>query len=419
MVQLSIIDEKIVPFLTTENLYKVFNQYVMPFLTKEEQAFVTELEDFIINELEPKTDWGNEVYELFPILGKNGYIQRKNPDFREEFTPTGMKYEVLLAMVLSIADPELDLARLASGILCGNPMYEHPVSERMVKAKEDIYTGRKVGCICITEPNRGSDAVNMTSTVRKTEGGIVFNGEKVYTTNGPRADYFMSYAVEDVENPRQSMYQALVERTMDGLETNRLKITSVPRVHIGQTLWRDVFIPEENITGHAGKGYEILFEGLVPERISIFGSSLGIGWLALINAMIYTNKRKQFGKPVFRYQGVGFNLANLLVELEAVTQLSLKIADTYEQEVKQGHPAHLKKFNATLSSMAKYQAAKLSHEIAYECQNMMGGIALTDNTKVDMAVEISKVEEVIGGARNIQLLLVQRGIRNAVRTLDE
>ncbi|MHA1792700.1 MAG: acyl-CoA dehydrogenase family protein [Promethearchaeota archaeon] len=417
MVQLSIIDKNIAEYLTTENLYKIFNQYVMPFLNDEEQAFVKELEDFVLEELVPKINLDKDVYELFPILGKRGYIQRKNPDYRENIKPTGMKYEVLLAMVLSIADPELDLARLASGILCGNPLYEHPISDSIVKAKEEIFSGQKIGCICITEPNQGSDAVNMKSLVKKTEGGVLYNGEKIFTTNGPKADYFISYAVEDINNPRQTMYQALLNRQMKGLSTNRLKIVSVPRVHIGQTLWNDVFIPDEYITGPAGKGYKILFEGLVPERISIFGSSLGIGWQALITAMIYTNKRVQFGRNVFSFQGVGFNLANLLVELEAATQLSLKIAGTYEDEVKAGHPDDLKKFNASLSAMAKYYAAKLSHDIAYECQNMMGGVALTDNTSVDRALEISKLEEVIGGARNIQLLLVQRSIKNAVKTL--
>ncbi|MFX1260113.1 MAG: acyl-CoA dehydrogenase family protein, partial [Promethearchaeota archaeon] len=53
-------------------------------------------------------------------------------------------------------------------------------------------TGKAIGCIGITEPERGSDAVNMTTVCTKSDDGsyITFNGEKVFTTNGPKADYF-------------------------------------------------------------------------------------------------------------------------------------------------------------------------------------------------------------------------------------
>ena len=121
-IQEKIIDDKILSNLTLTNIYEILNENVFPFLNEEEQKFVTELEQYCI-EIEPKIDFDQDAYKAFPLLGAKGYMQRMNP--YKDYAPNGMIYEVLLGMVVSILDPELDLARLASGILLGNPCYLH------------------------------------------------------------------------------------------------------------------------------------------------------------------------------------------------------------------------------------------------------------------------------------------------------
>jgi hypothetical protein len=74
-----ILAEEIKEKLTTENIYKIFNNFILPLITKEERKFLEELEEFLINEIEPNINLNNDVYELFPILGKQDYIQRLNP----------------------------------------------------------------------------------------------------------------------------------------------------------------------------------------------------------------------------------------------------------------------------------------------------------------------------------------------------
>jgi len=116
---------------------------------------------------------------------------------------------------------------------------------------------------------------------------VIINGEKIFTTNGPVADYFIVYAVSDTKRPRETMYQVIVERGMEGLETNRLELPAVPRIQIGQTIFRNVRVPKANILGFAGQGYENLFSGLVAERGAIIGSGLGISWLVSLSGLIY------------------------------------------------------------------------------------------------------------------------------------
>ncbi|MHA1293100.1 MAG: acyl-CoA dehydrogenase family protein [Promethearchaeota archaeon] len=412
--QEKIIDDKILEKMTLENLFKILNDNLFALLNEEEKQYCLELQNFCL-ELEIKIDKNKDVYELFPELGKHGYMQRINK--WKDFVPYGMKKEILLGTHLSCLDSQLELARLASGILCGNPTFHYyhhgGQSDEIYKIQDDLMAGNKIGCIGITEPNRGSDAVNMTTKCYKQEdGSILFEGEKVFTTNGPKADYFCCYGVYDEEHPRQSMVQAMLKREF-GVETKRLKINAVPRVHIAHTYLRNVKVPKEYILADDGLGYTRLFEGLVPERLGIIGSGVGICWAALIYGIIYTNFRRQFGQEIIKYQGVGFSLADLLSQTTAATSLALQAATIYDEKVlfAERKSSAAEKWVAGVSSQGKYLISKLTHDVCYTVQQQMGGISVTDNTPVDELTDTSKIEEVIGGARNIQLFIIQNSLR--------
>jgi len=412
-----ILDDEIKNKLTTKNIYKIFNNFIIPLITEEEREFLEELEQFLLKKVEPKINLEEEVYDLFPILGKENYIQRLNPLGDDE--RYNMRYEMLLGMAISIVDPELDLARVVTGVIFANPLFQFGKGERISEILEQIMSGKKIGCICITERRHGSDAVNMETKVLNKEDHIILKGEKLYTTNGPVADYFIVYGVSDVSDPRGSMYQAIAEREFEGLTTNRLGIHSVPRVEIGQTLFDSVKIPRKNVLGAKGQGYKNLFSGLVAERCAIIGSSLGIAWLTAITGLIYTNLRTQFNRPIYDFQGVSFPQTQNFTELMAATELGLRSALEYDKTVEKKHFNQQKfvKYNAAFSSGTKYLASNLAHKISYETQQLCGGIAFTDNLRIDKALGVANVQEIIGGARNIQLYLVSRAIKDMISIL--
>ena len=213
MFQEKIINDQILEKMSLENVFKIFNDNVFPMLNEEEREYCHNLQEFCLD-LHPKIDKSRDVYYLLPELGKKGYIQRINP--WRDFKTVGMKKEILLGAHISILDPQLELARLASGILCGNPTFHYYQYgggyDTALKIQDELLSGQKVGCIGITEPERGSDAVNLTTICTKTDDGVIFNGEKVYTTNGPSADYFCCYGVYDEANPRDTMVQAIIAR---------------------------------------------------------------------------------------------------------------------------------------------------------------------------------------------------------------
>jgi butyryl-CoA dehydrogenase len=214
------------------------------------------------------------------------------------------------------------------------------------------------------------------------------------------------------------MYQVLLERGFKGLETKRLGILSVPRVHIGQTIFKHVRVPKNNIIGFAGEGYSNLFKGLVAERTTIIGSRLGISWLSAITGLIYTDLRKQFNKRLLEYQAVSFPIAEMLVDLMAATDLGFQAATEFEKIARYPEKTDMVKYNASFSSGTKYLASNLAHRISYEMQQLVGGVGYTDNLRIDKALEVSKIQEIIGGSRNIQILLVTQAIKTILKLIE-
>lgn len=418
---IEILDKNIKEKITTRNIYKIVNQFIIPTISKPEREFLEELQEYLIK-LEDKgilNIQSEDVYSSFPDLGRVNLIQRLNPHGMRR---VGFRYELILAICLAIIDPELDLARVVSGILFLNPLFPHREKENIKKIFEDVMTGKKIGCICITEKERGSDAVHMKTTIKDMGDHLILNGEKVFTTNGSKADYFIVYAVSDVENPRGSMYQVLVEREFEGLETHRLEVPSVPRIEIGICRFNNVKIPKTNVLGGKGDGYNNLFNGLVAERTALMGSCLGICWLVASTALIYTNFRKQFGKPIFEYQAVSHPLTKLFIELMAATELGFKAGSLYEKFLQSHDPKYegrkdIIKFNAAFGAGTKYLASNLAYRLAYEAQQLCGGIAYTNELKIDKALEIAKIQEILGGSRNIQIMIVSRSIKEMIKRL--
>ena len=135
-----------------------------------------------------------------------------------------------------------------------------------------------------------------------------------------------------------------------------------------------------------------------------------------LSRVIYTNYREQFGQPIYDFQAVSFPITQLFTELMAATDFGIRTATEYAKTLKYPDPKFIK-YNAAFSSGTKFLASHLAQRLSYECQQLCGGIAFTDNLRIDKALEVSKVQEIIGGARNIQLYLVSRAIKNMISLL--
>ncbi len=419
-----LLEDEILDMMKLQNQFSVFNNNMMMLLNDEDKAYVEEIQTLCLEQEERiggiKGHNNADYYDWFEWAGKHGLINRSNEYPHRADLRTGMKAEILRCWTMEIFNSQFNMAMGAS-VLCINPIaHHHNDRETLVKDLTDLYDGKKIGCIGITEPKQGSDAVNMTVKAEKVDGGYVINGDKCYTTNSPKADICAVYAVLNEEDPRGTMVQGISHSEWDrGFRAERIGIPSVSKVHIGKTIFEDAFIPDDYMTGGPGEGYHILFEGLVPERIGIATSDVGQMWGAFSLAALYSTVRKQFGQKILTHQAVGMSvLAKYHSRLMSLSMALLKLADAYDAKRDDlvGISPFMNPFVAIASQM-KEQAAYMVHELTYECMHAMGGTGVTDQTKMPIYQGKSEIAEVVGGTRNVQLLIGSRTINTMVKMI--
>ena len=421
-----VLSNEILKKLKLKNRYSFLNNNLQQILTEREFNFLREVQKFCIKfEKEHNITHGMDenIYEWIPYFGEQGYVNRSH-----NYEMIGMDYgenwgavaEMMRAFAVDMFDPQFDMGMGAS-VLAINPLFEHHDEiEVRLEALKDLAMGKESGCILITEPERGSDATHMlTECVENEDGSFTLNGTKIFNTNAPKAKWAVCYATAE-KNNWEKMGQFLIDTSWDGWSCERVGIPWVPKIWIGKEELKDLRIPKEYVLGGIGKGREHLFEGLVPERVGIAVLNCAQAWGALAHGVIYANMRKQFDQPILKFQGVGHLLADLWAQTTNLTLAVLCFTREYDRKYEkfQGKiPAGINQVMVASASQMKYQAALLSERVAYEVANVMGGAGVCDNTLLHDYLGISRIQEVVGGTRQIQQYILSMAMRQLFKML--
>lgn len=416
------INDEILEKLSLKNRYKFLNYNLMSFLEKEHLDFLKKAQKFFIGfEKRNNITHNEDFYEWIPEIGREGLITRiNNFDVLDmNFEPYGLTAEFMRTLATDFFDPQLTMG-MGANVLAINPLLAHHEDvDIRLKALKELVTGQKNGCICITEPERGSDAVHMLTTCDQQEdGSYILNGEKIYQTNGPKADWAIIYAVTE-KNSGNTMGQFLVDTSWDGWKVERINIPWTPRIHLGKETFTNLKVPPEYVLGTPGQGREYLFEGLNLERLGIVILNAAEAWNAITHAVIYANMRKQFDQEILKFQGVGFPLADLWAETMNLTLSTLNVCQIVDKKVEQ-FGSLPKEFSLALMATAaqlKSISAKLAQKAAYECANLMGGAGVCDNTLMQDLLGITRIQEIGGGTRQIQQYIMSLTLRQLFKLL--
>ena len=394
----------------------------MSFLDSKYINFLKQAQKFFENfEKINKITHNEDFYEWTPEIGRNGYISRlhKFEDIGLNYEPYGMTAEFMRVLAIDFFDPQLAMAIGATAISVNPILLHNEDVDIRLRAVKELITGEKIGCICITEPERGSDAVHMQTTCEEQEdGSFLVNGEKIYQTNGSKADWAVVYAVTE-KNKGNTMAQFLVDTSWDGWSVERINIPWTPRIHLGKETLSNLKVPSEYVLGKPGEGRSHLFEGLNLERLGIVCLNLAEAWNAITHAVIYTNMRKQFGKEILKYQGVGFPLSDLWAQTVSLTLANLNICQMIDDKMEKLGTLP-KEFNLALvatASQLKFLSTQLAERVVYECANLMGGAGVCDNTIMHDLLGISRIQEIGGGTRQVQQYIMSLTLRQLFKLL--
>jgi alkylation response protein AidB-like acyl-CoA dehydrogenase len=180
--------------------------------------------------------------------------------------------------------------------------------------------GEKIGGICMTEPNAGSDLGGIATSAHKVDGGYLLKGQKMWVTSAPVADFFTVFARAGEE---KKLTIFLVEKHFKGLAIGKaIAKMGVWALPTSELAFDDCFVPDSHRLSHAeGDGEGHLRKLLAEIRIVTGALALGGARGALEEAIRYAGERQQFGKPINRYQAIQLKLAEMATDLEAARRL--------------------------------------------------------------------------------------------------
>ncbi len=289
------------------------------------QMITDSVADFAAREIAPlaeKIDASNEFpRQLWPKLGELGLL---GITVEEQYGGAGLGYlEHVLAMEqISRASASVGLSYGAHSNLCVNQIRRAGNEAQKQKYLPKLISGEHVGALAMSEPNAGSDVVSMKLNAKPTAGGFVLNGSKMWITNGPDAEVLVVYAKTD-----DKMSAFIIESQFEGFSTaQKLDKLGMRGSNTCELVFKDCFVPEENLLGTLGKGVNVLMSGLDYERVVLAAGPLGIMQACMDLVVPYVHEREQFGKPIGLFQLMQGKLADMYTTMNACRAYVYEVA---------------------------------------------------------------------------------------------
>ena len=291
-------------------------------LSQEQQAVRDTFARFCDEKIAPQAEAIDEAHEfpweLFREVGDLGLFGMRYP---EEDGGIGMDLNSFCLALTEIARGSMSLAGAVAMQSLMGTKFLHMLGNDDIRARlfEPALAGEKVGAICMTEPNAGSDLGGISTNAVKVDGGYLLNGQKMWVTSAPVADFFTVFAVVGEE---KALTIFLVEKDFEGLEVGRaIEKMGVRALPTSELAFNDCFVPDTHCLSAVGEGVKHLKKLLAEIRIITGAMAVGGGRGALNEAVKYAAERKQFGKPINRFQAIQLKLAEMATDLEAAEQL--------------------------------------------------------------------------------------------------
>lgn len=369
----------------------------------ENQRMIREMiSQFAEKEMIPnrmKWDESQELpVDLFKKMGELGLMGVLVP---EEYGGSGFGYPEYVTTISEIGrvDGSVGLSVAAHNSLCTGHILQHGSEEQKEKYLPGLASGKILGAWGLTEPNTGSDAMNMKTVAKRDGNDWIINGAKNFITHGNSADLAVVIARTGEKRESHGISAFIVERDNPGLKKGRKENKLGMRAsETSEMIFEDCRIKGDALLGNEGEGFIQSLKVLDGGRISIAALALGIAQGALDESIKYSKERKQFGKPISSFQAISFKLAEMESEVEAARLLTFKAA-------------HMKQrgMNVTkASSIAKYYASEVSVRVSTEAVQIFGGYGYTKDYPVEKYYRDSKLCTIGEGTTEIQKLIISR-----------
>lgn len=266
-----------------------------------------------------------------------------------------------------------------------------------------MVSGEVIGAIAMTEPSGGSDLRGMKTQARRTEGGWLLKGQKVFISNGQLAHLAVVAAKAEI-NSKNSITLFLVDTSSQGFHRGRnLDKIGVHAQDTSELFFDDVFVPDDCVLGQPGEGFGQLVHALARERLTIAISCQAKAEAALAWTVEYTQQREVFGSRLSEMQNTRFKLA----EMKAETTVSRAYVDDALARHLEG------RFDPTEAAIAKLWSTDMLGRVVDGCLQLHGGWGYMREYPIARAYVDARIERILGGSNEIMKEIIGRSLTAA------
>ena len=380
----------------------------MNFDYSEDQLMIQQMtQDFAKKEISPNINvWDEKQYfpiELFKKAGQQGLMGVLVP---EKFGGSGLGYEEYILVIKEISKVcgAIGLSLAAHNSLCVNHLLKFGNDNQKNKWLPKLSSGQWIGAWGLTEPNTGSDAMRMKCVAEQDGDYWVINGSKNFITHGISGDIIVVIVRTGDLLDSHGMTAFAVERGtkgfLSGKKENKLGMRASETAEV---IFDNCRVHKENIIGNIGEGFIQSMKILDGGRISIGAMALGMAEGALEASISYSKEREQFGKPISKFQGISFKLAEMATEIEASKMLLFKAAS---KMLSNSNDANYH------SAIAKFKASEVAVSVANDAVQIFGGYGYSKEYLVEKFYRDSKLSTIGEGTSEIQKLVISRALLN-------
>ena len=281
--------------------------------------------------------------------------------------------------------------------LSGGPFLLSGNAEQKEKYLRPVVTGEKKVCFALTEPGAGSDAGGMQTTAVKDGDYYVLNGRKTFITMAPLADWAVVYAKTDMSMGTKGISAFIVDMKQEGVSCGKPeKKLGVVGCATSDIILENVRVHKDNLLGQEGKGFINAMKTLDTGRMGVAAQSIGVAQGCLDEAIKYAKERKQFGRPIAKFQAIAFMIAEMATKLEAAKNLVYKTAWLIDN----GQDASM------AASMAKFYASEVCNEIAAKTVQIHGGYGFIKDYKIERMFRDCRVFTIYEGTSQVQQMVI-------------
>ena len=317
---------------------------------------------------------------------------------------------------LSHVDFALVERELGRGSMALNHFFGRPQNILMACQGEQIdrylmpaVRGERMDALAMTEPGAGSDIRGMKCSAQRNGGDWVVNGSKHFISGADHADFFIVFIAtgEDQtdKGPKKRITAFLVDRGTPGFSVRDGYKSVSHRGYKNMILeFDDCRLPQAQVLGEVDGGFEVMNTWLYATRITVATMSVGRARRVFDYALSYAAEREQFGQKIGKFQGVSFQLADMITEIDAADLLTLAAADRLDKAL----PS-----NREIAS-AKLYASEMLARVTDAAIQIHGGMGLMSDYPLERFWRDARVERIWDGTSEIQRHIISRDLLRAL-----